>query len=126
LHRNDRDAGIEAISWYTHFETRLPTERLAALFKDLLGPEAAAMSMSTGARIEREAHKKGLDEGRQEGRQQGLAQGRAELLLRQLEARFGAIPAEIDARVRSAAVADLERWAIAVLAAPTLAAVFAG
>lgn len=77
------------------------------------GPRAEESVMSTAKRL----HAKGKAEGRTEGH--------AELLLRQLDARFGPLPIAVVARVHAAPAADLERWAIAVLSAPTLAAVFA-
>lgn len=77
------------------------------------GPLAEESVMSTAKRL----HAKGKAEGK--------AEGRADLLLRQLDARFGPLPIAVVARVHAASAADLERWALAVLSAPTLAAVFA-
>lgn len=45
--------------------------------------------------------------------------------LRQLTKRFGSLPATIVDRVCTGTSADLDRWADAVLTAPTLDAVFA-
>lgn len=115
---DDAGSGLEAISWYIHFATRLTTERLARLFDELLGPEAGETPVSTGARIEREARKRGREEGREEGR--------IEQLLDQLRARFGAEAKHVEARVRAGSSADLARWAIAVLTARTIDEVFGG
>jgi len=57
---------------------------------------------------------------RAEGRAEGRADGRAELLLKQLAARFGAIPADVESRVRTASDALLDTWAERVLIAETL------
>jgi hypothetical protein len=61
---------------------------------------------------------------RSEYREEGLAEGRAEgerrLLLRQLRARFGELPAAIAERVEAAGTADLERWGERLLGAHTL------
>ncbi len=71
------------------------------------------------------AHREAVQEGLQQGLQQGLTLGESTLLLRLLEARFGPLTDDTVARVRAAPPADLERWALAVLTAPTLDAVFA-
>jgi hypothetical protein len=46
-------------------------------------------------------------------------------LLEQLQARFGAVPAQVKARIQAADAADLGRWALHVLTAASLAEVFA-
>ena len=43
-------------------------------------------------------------------RAEGRVEGRADLLLRQLQLRFGPISAEIEARVQAASAADVEAW----------------
>ena len=58
-------------------------------------------------------------EGRAEGRE-GRAEGRAELLLRQVRRRFGTVPSDVDARVRSAPDSQVDAWADAVLDARSL------
>jgi len=68
---------------------------------------------------------RGLAEGLTAGKAAGEAEGRAAILLRQLAARFGEPTADVVARVRGAAVADLERWALRVLDARSLGEVFA-
>ena len=62
----------------------------------------------------------GRTEGRTEGRAQGRAEGGANLLLRQVQRRFGPIPGDVEARIRTAPAADLEAWADAVLDARSL------
>ena len=61
---------------------------------------------------------------RDEGLREGRHEGERKLLLRQLRARFGELPAAVTTRVDAAEEADLERWGERVLAADTLAAVF--
>ena len=65
----------------------------------------------------KEHYGKGVNDGRREGE--------SELLLRPLTHRFGELPAEIEARVRAANDASLERWAVRLLDATTVDAVFA-
>jgi hypothetical protein len=52
-------------------------------------------------------------------------EGERRVILRQLRARFGELPAAAVARVEAADVAELERWAERVFAAKTLDQVLA-
>jgi hypothetical protein len=73
-----------------------------------------------------EIHQQKLrDEGHKEGRDEGRKEGERRVLLRQLRARFGELPAAAVARIEAADVAELERWADRVLAAKTLDEVLA-
>ena len=67
-----------------------------------------------------------LRQGRQEGRVEGLIEGKAEVLLRQLTRRFGPLPEDVTARVKSGATEQLDLWIDRVLDAPSLEAVFEG
>ena len=70
-----------------------------------------------------------LEQGKAEGIEQGLAEGRAEgraeLLLRQIELRFGHVPEAVRARIRAAALPELEAWGMAILVAASLDEVMA-
>ena len=55
----------------------------------------------------------------QEGEQLGLEKGSAELLLRQVGSRFGAVPETISTRIRSAGFRDVSRWAERILTVKT-------
>ena len=67
---------------------------------------------------------KGVVEGFDKGRLKGETRGRAETLLRQLRKRYGTVPDFAIDRVHAAGIEDLDRWANAVLDAPSLDAVF--
>jgi len=67
---------------------------------------------------------KGVVEGFGKGKIEGETHGRAETLLRQLRKRYGAVPDSVIDRVHAAGIEDLDRWADAVLDAPSLDAVF--
>jgi flagellar biosynthesis/type III secretory pathway protein FliH len=66
------------------------------------------------------AHRDGIEKGLEQGR----VQGQAELLQRLLTLKFGAVPAEVAARVASATDEEVARWAERVLSAKTLESVF--
>ena len=68
----------------------------------------------------KEHYGKGLKEGLKEGR----LLGEANLVLRQLERRFGPLPDALETRVRSAGDDDLERWSLRILDATSLEEVF--
>jgi Domain of unknown function (DUF4351) len=59
-------------------------------------------------------------------REEGHKAGERSLLLRQLRARFGELPAAAVARIEAADLADIERWGERILDAPTLAEVLDG
>ncbi len=54
---------------------------------------------------------------------EGRREGSARMLLTQLKARFGRVPAEAKARILAAKEPALARWSVRVLSAPTLEAV---
>ena len=67
----------------------------------------------------KEHYGKGLEEGRREAQLR-----EANLVLRQLERRFGSLSEATEARVRSADPDALERWSLRLLDATTLEEVF--
>ena len=78
--------------------------------------------MSFVTSFERAGEERGLQKGRQEGR----AAERSELLLLQLEAKFGSGPSEgYRARIEQASEAVIRAWLIRLLTADTIDAVFA-
>ena len=58
-----------------------------------------------------------IAEGEAKGRAKGEAKGKAELVLRMLALRFGALPPELAERVRAASVDDLDAMAERILTA---------
>ena len=107
---------IDAIGWYLLDASELAPEDLQMAFsKNLNQPQSAIMT--TAQRIHSEALTA--------GHTAGLVAGQARLLLRQLERRFGTLPADLTARVRSATPTEIDRWGDRILDASDLAAVFA-
>jgi predicted transposase YdaD len=58
--------------------------------------------------------------GQATGQAEGLAKGRAELVVRQLALRFGALSNEVQARILAASIADLDAIGERLLTARTL------
>ncbi|MBF0163080.1 MAG: DUF4351 domain-containing protein [Magnetococcales bacterium] len=65
-----------------------------------------------------------LVQGRQEGLQQGIQEGEANMLLRQLQRRFGSVPDWARERIARADSASLEIWGERVLEPHSLKEVF--
>ena len=63
-------------------------------------------------------------EGIKRGRVEGRVEGQAELLLRQIRRRFGAVDEATDRRIRGALARELETWSLNILDAATLDDVF--
>lgn len=59
-------------------------------------------------------------QGKAEGKAEGQLEGRAALLIKQLALRFGPLPVQAEARIRSAGLAQLDDMAARVLTARTL------
>ncbi|MBF0428446.1 MAG: DUF4351 domain-containing protein [Magnetococcales bacterium] len=51
-------------------------------------------------------------------------EGKAEMLLNQLQARFGLVPEPVQKKVASADLKDIDAWAIKIFKADSLQAVF--
>ncbi|MFO0570829.1 MAG: DUF4351 domain-containing protein, partial [Polyangiaceae bacterium] len=105
-------AALGAVLRYVLEASETSPEELRELTKRL-GPKAEEAFM-TGAQILTAA-----------ARAEGKAEGKADVLLRQLRLKFGPLPESAEARVRSAAVADLDRWVDRVITATTLESVLA-
>ena len=63
---------------------------------------------------------------RREGFERGCEHGRAQTLLQLIGRRFGPVPAEVEARVRAADAADLDRLTARILDAKNLRELFEG
>ncbi|MBF0180463.1 MAG: Rpn family recombination-promoting nuclease/putative transposase [Magnetococcales bacterium] len=62
--------------------------------------------------------------GRLEGKKEGIAEGKAEMLLRQMQRRFGILPEDVAKRVASAHAEQLDAWSDNILDADSVQAVF--
>jgi len=95
---------------------RLNEKKVVKLFEKSAGPAAREAVVTVLDKIEQRGERK--------GERRGRAEGRAELLLLQLTARFGAVAAEVRARVMAAEEKALTQWGLRVLTAATVGEVF--
>lgn len=107
--RDDPGEDIEAVCSYVLEVTDMSFAELQALIDRMFADQPKEVFMSTAEKL----------------RRLGREEGRAELLLQQLAARFGPVPEAVTQRVRGAGREELDRWAIAVLTAASLADVLA-
>jgi hypothetical protein len=107
-------AGVEALELFLRYLSEV--EGGPAIYQALLtagvSEDANEVAMSL--------RKQWVDEGRAEGREEGRAEGRAEVVLKQLQLKFGPLPEATRERVRNASVEELDRWAERILSAPSL------
>ena len=111
---------IKRVLWKSGIEIDIPaTDNLE---------EAGSMMEQNLREIVRTGTRKGRQEGRQEGLQEGLQEGRREarqILIRQLERRFGPLDEKIRERVATANLESVMEWADRVLTAGRLEDVLA-
>ncbi len=82
-----------------------------------LGPEAKEAIVTAGQQLIEQGRQKGHEEGLREG----LRKGECAVLLRQLRRRFGdAVNADIEQRIATASIEQIDIWTERVLSAPTL------
>jgi hypothetical protein len=108
--------GLEALAQVMQYilevNDHVETEELQGLLVREIGPEAKDAIMTAGQRL--------IEQGRQQGRQQGIQ----EFLLRLLRQRFGdAVNAQVEQRIATASLEQVEAWTGRVLSAATLAEV---
>ena len=99
---------------------------LLATHQEMTPTDIVDLLEATGSGKQRKVIMDELDVFRVEGRVEGRQEGAAKVLLLQLKARFGAVPADARARILAAKEATLARWSLRVLTAPTLDAVLGG
>jgi predicted transposase/invertase (TIGR01784 family) len=114
--------GMEALALVMRYilevSEHVGPEVLQALLERDLGPEAKDAIMTAGQQI--------FDQGLQQGIERGRQQGGQEMLLRLLRDRFGdAVDAQVEHRIATASLEQLQAWTPRILIAATLADVFA-
>lgn len=101
----------------------LNAEKIGALFEKAMGPRGKEAIVTfideIELRGEARGEARGKREGKREGKGEGKIEGKREALLELLAARFGRVPARLQARVRAADEATVGRWTVRVLTAAT-------
>lgn len=101
----------------------LKAEKLGELFEKAMGPRGKEAIVTfideIELRGEARGEARGKAKGKREGKREGKIEGKREALLELLAARFGRVPAHLQARVRGADEATVGRWTVRVLTAAT-------
>lgn len=114
----DRDR-IQPLLRLIEWMLRLP-EDLEPVYLAAVGHLEQERKMSYVTIAERLGMKRGLEK----GMEKGMEKGQADLLLRLIHRRFGAVDASTAQRIQSARLADLEAWSLNFVDAATLDEVF--
>lgn len=114
--------GLEALAQVMRYilevNDHVEPEELQGLLEREIGPETKDAIMTAGQRL--------IEQGRQQGIEQGRQQGVQGVLLRLLRQRFGdAVNAQVEQRIATASLEQVEAWTGRVLSAATLAEVLA-
>lgn len=107
-------------------QAKTALERLSADPDARLRAEQREMALKSYQLDLGKAHRDGKAEGRAEGKAEGKAEAFTELLLLQLETKFGVLPDTVTTRVRRASSDEVKRWAGCFVTAESLDAVFDG
>jgi len=114
---NGLNALAQVLCYILEVNDHVQREALQALLERELGPEAKEAIVTAGQQIRQE----GIEQGRQEGRREGRREGECAVLLRQLRRRFGdAVDTDIEQRIATASIEQIDTWADRVLSAATL------
>jgi predicted transposase YdaD len=117
------DALFALLRYLSATHERLGAKRIGKLLKAGAAGRQEKVIMDALDELRQEGREEGREEGERVGREEGERIGRARLLLKQLTARFGRVPAEAKAQVLAAKEPALDRWAVRVLTARSLQAV---
>ena len=109
----------QVIRYWMSAARHVPKDARERLVRALPAPVQEA-----GMTLADELRREGRVEGHLEGRREGEVETLRWALESQLQARFGAVPGEAQARIAAAAAPALRRWLLALVSAPTLDAVF--
>jgi predicted transposase/invertase (TIGR01784 family) len=117
--------GLEALAqvmcYVLEVNEYVEPEELQGLLEREIGPEAKDAIMTAGQRLIEQGRQQGIEQGRQQGIEQGRQQGIQGVLLRLLRQRFGdAVNAQVEQRIATASLEQVEAWTGRVLSAATL------
>ena len=110
---NGLSALAQVLCYILEVNVHVEREALQALLERELGPEAKEAIVTAGQQL--------IEQGRQEGRREGRREGECAVLLRLLRRRFGtAVNTDIEQRIATASIEQIDTWAERVLSAATL------
>lgn len=123
---NGLQALAQVMRYILEVSEQVTPEALQALLEREIGPQAKDTIVTAGQQLIQQGLQQGLEQGRQLGVEQGRQQGVQELLVRLLRQRFGAqVDLQVEQRIGTASVEQVEAWSIRVLSAASLAELFA-
>src|SRR5512140_3669316 len=115
---NGLQALAQVMRYILEVNEHVGSDALQVLLEREIGPQAKDTIVTAGQQL--------IEQGRQEGRKEGRQQGFQEVLLRQLRQRFGdQVDTQVEQRIVTASVEQIETWSMRVLSAATLAELFA-
>jgi predicted transposase/invertase (TIGR01784 family) len=118
---NGLKALAQVLCYILQVNDRVGAEELKELLEREIGPEAKEAIVTAGQQLIEQGRQQGIEQGRQQGIEQGR-QRLQELLLRLLRQRFGdEVSTQVERRVATASVEQIETWTTRVLSAATLA-----
>ena len=123
--------GVEAIRSLFEYITLVADDLSAQNLREAVAkaaPLAEPIIMTIAEQLRAEGRAEGLtiaEQLRAEGHAEGLLKGEALLLERLLIRKFGELPTEVQMRLQSASMPEIEHWAERVLLADRLTVVFA-
>jgi hypothetical protein len=115
---NGMEALAQVMRYILEVNEHVTAEALEAVLERELGSEAKDAIVTAGQQL--------IEQGRQQGIEQGRQQGVQELLVRLLRQRFGdAVGSDVEHRITSASLEQIEAWSLRVLSVASLAELFA-
>lgn len=99
-------------------------KQIGVALSERVGPELEEAAVTAAEKLEQRGLIKGREQGLREGLLQGLLKGLRTLLLRQLAAKFGAVPQSVEERIEGANEDELGRWGELLVTAASLEEVF--
>jgi len=125
-HINNRDTALEILEsllrYYVQGTQRVAEDDARRLLQQI-APGDPIMQTFIDRYIE-QGIRQGMEQGIEQGIEQGKRQGEAEVLLRQLERKFGPASATLRQRIQEADAETLLHWSERILTADTPEAVF--
>ncbi|GAB4517491.1 MAG: hypothetical protein Tsb0020_36070 [Haliangiales bacterium] len=124
-----RDQWIVLLHYMRTVNPHVSHDKLIEQLKPVVGSEIEETMLTEGQQLEKRGYDAGHKQGHKQGHRQGYEEGQAHsrrMVLRQLERRFGSLPAPVVHRVSNASADELMEWSDRVLDANSLNDVLTG